>query len=77
MKLQYISDSEGKTTAVVIPIDQWNEMKSRHIDLEDENDFELTDEMKSMLDERIATEDRSEFLSVEEVQRRIREKYGI
>ena len=77
MKLQYISDSEGKTTAVVIPIDQWNEMKSRHIDLEDEDDFELTDEMKSMLDERIATEDRSEFLSVEEVQRRIREKYGI
>ena len=35
MNVQYISDSVGKTTGVFIPIDEWNELKERHKDIEE------------------------------------------
>lgn len=38
MSLQYISDSTGKTTGVFIPINEWNELKSKFKGIE-------TDEM--------------------------------
>lgn len=34
MNLQYITDSDGKTTGVFIPIDEWNDLKYRFNDLE-------------------------------------------
>jgi hypothetical protein len=33
MDLQYISDTQGKHTAVVIPIDEWNNLTAKHQDL--------------------------------------------
>ncbi|AMR34293.1 hypothetical protein A0256_23990 [Mucilaginibacter sp. PAMC 26640] len=36
MNLQYISDSAGETTGVFIPINEWNELKDRYKDLEEE-----------------------------------------
>ena len=36
MNLQYISDSKGQTTGVFIPINEWNELKSRYKDIEQE-----------------------------------------
>ncbi|MDZ7900750.1 MAG: hypothetical protein U5N85_22320 [Arcicella sp.] len=33
MDLHYISDKEGKHTAIVIPIEEWNNMTSKHEDL--------------------------------------------
>jgi prephenate dehydrogenase len=33
MDLQYLSDTQGKHTAIVIPIDQWNDMTAKHQDL--------------------------------------------
>lgn len=38
MNLQYISDNNGKTTGVFIPISEWNELKNKfkgieHIDI--------------------------------------------
>ncbi|WP_116786943.1 addiction module component CHP02574 family protein [Flavobacterium psychrotrophum] len=78
MKLQYISDNEGNTTAVVIPIEEWNEIKARHSDIaEAENDYELSESAKAILDERLATENISDFIPVEEMQKRLREKYGL
>lgn len=35
MKLQYISDSTGKTTGVFIPISEWNELKNKYNDIDD------------------------------------------
>ncbi len=32
MNLQYISDSEGKTTGVFIPIEEWNLLKKKYND---------------------------------------------
>ncbi len=33
MDLQYISDTQGRHTAVVIPIDEWNNLTKKHQDL--------------------------------------------
>lgn len=33
MPMQYIKDNKGKTTAVIIPIEEWKELTSRHEDL--------------------------------------------
>ncbi|WP_435357244.1 hypothetical protein [Emticicia sp. SJ17W-69] len=34
MNLQYVSDEQGRHTAVIIPIEEWNEMKAKHQDLQ-------------------------------------------
>ncbi len=34
MNLQYISDSTGQTTGVFIPIEEWNDLKSKYKGLE-------------------------------------------
>ena len=34
MELQYISDNEGNPTAVIIPINDWNNITQKHKDLE-------------------------------------------
>jgi hypothetical protein len=36
MNLQYISDNQGKTTGVFIPIQDWEALKSKYSDLEKE-----------------------------------------
>lgn len=36
MNLQYISDSKGQTTGVFIPINEWNDLKSRYKGIEQE-----------------------------------------
>jgi len=36
MNLQYISDSKGQTTGVFIPINEWNELKSKYKNIEEE-----------------------------------------
>lgn len=36
MNLQYISDSKGQTTGVFIPINEWNELKNKYKDIDQE-----------------------------------------
>ncbi len=36
MNLQYISDEKGKTTGVFIPIEEWNKLKDKYKDIEQE-----------------------------------------
>lgn len=36
MNLQYISDSRGETTGVYIPIQEWNELKTKFKGIEQE-----------------------------------------
>ncbi len=36
MNLQYILDSNGKTTGVFIPIKEWNDLKNKYKDIEQE-----------------------------------------
>jgi hypothetical protein len=37
MNLQYISDSTGQTTGVFIPINEWNNLKSKYKGIEQED----------------------------------------
>jgi hypothetical protein len=45
MNLQYISDNSGHTTAVVIPIEEWNALKKKYKEFEQEEmkDFIVPD----------------------------------
>lgn len=36
MNLQYILDSKGQTTGVFIPINEWNDLKNKYKDIEQE-----------------------------------------
>jgi len=53
MNLQYISDNEGKTTGVFIPIKEWENLKSRYKGLEDEAE-EVPDWHKDLVRKRLA-----------------------
>ncbi|MDO3644510.1 hypothetical protein [Mucilaginibacter sp. L3T2-6] len=35
MELQYVSDNEGRPTAVLIPIAEWNNITAKHEDLKE------------------------------------------
>lgn len=37
MSLQFITDSEGKTTGVYIPIKEWNKIKDKYAEINNEN----------------------------------------
>lgn len=52
MNLQYITDSNGQTTGVFIPIQDWNDLKSKIIDIEKE-DVEVPDWHKELVRERM------------------------
>ena len=46
------------------------------ITIEEEDDFELTQEMKAILDERLS-EDEGDYITAEESIRQLKEKYGL
>lgn len=56
MSLQFIHDNRGNTTGVFIPIQEWQDLKTKYTDLqieEDHNNIELTSWQKDILDERL------------------------
>jgi len=56
MDIKYISDKNGITTSVVIPIKDWEELKSKYSELEKEenNMLEVPEWHKSVIDKRLA-----------------------
>lgn len=48
MSLQYLQDNNGHTTAVVVPIEEWNRFTEKYKDLE-----ELPQWQKNIIDERL------------------------
>ncbi len=56
MALQFIHDSNGNTTGVFIPIEQWQELKIKYTDLQNEeasNIDNLADWQKKIINERL------------------------
>jgi hypothetical protein len=56
MNLQFIHDNRGNTTGVFIPIEDWQTLKGKYTDLQNEealNSIELTSWQKEILDERL------------------------
>ena len=52
MNLQYISDSNGETTGVFIPINEWNELKKKYKGIEEE-DIYVPEWHKNLVNERL------------------------
>jgi Putative addiction module component len=48
MNLQYLQDNNGNTTAVVVPIEQWNKFTEKYNDLED-----LAQWQRNIIDQRL------------------------
>ena len=48
MSLQYLQDNNGNTTAVVVPIEEWNRFTEKYKDLE-----ELPQWQKNIIDQRL------------------------
>ena len=53
MNLQYITDDKGKTTGVYIPIQEWDSLKSKYQDIEQES-FEVPEWHKEIVRQRMA-----------------------
>jgi hypothetical protein len=52
MNLQYISDSKGQTTGVFIPINEWNDLKKKYKDIEQE-DIDIPEWHKDLVRKRL------------------------
>jgi Putative addiction module component len=52
MNLQYITDSNGQTTGVFIPIQEWNDLKSKFKDI-DQGQLEIPEWHKEIVRKRM------------------------
>jgi len=52
MNLQYITDDKGKTTGVYIPIREWDSLKSKYQNIEQES-FEVPEWHKDIVRQRM------------------------
>ena len=73
MSLQYITDDKGKTTGVFIPIQEWDNLKSKYEGIEEDAYF-VPEWQKEIVRERIKNTKPEEYISWEEVRQQI--KFG-
>lgn len=52
MSVQYVSDNTGQTTAILVPIEDWNLLRKKHPDV-DEMEGDLPQWQKDLIDERM------------------------
>lgn len=68
MSLQYISDSRGQTTGVLIPMQEWEKLKEQYRELEDwESEVSSRDQVLNELREAV-----SELEQIEKGERQAR-----
>jgi len=71
MSLQYITDDKGQTTGVYIPIQEWNNLKSKCQDIEQEA-YVVPEWQKKIVRERIKNTKPEEYLSWKEVEQKLK-----
>jgi hypothetical protein len=80
MNLQYISDSKGKTTGVFIPINDWEYLKNKYKEIEqdEKNAFEIPEWQKEIVRQRLNDykNNPDNVFEWTDVQKEIEEKYG-
>ena len=55
MNLQYITDNKGRTTGIFMPIQDWQYLKSKYKELENEEQaFDIPEWHKAIIDKRLA-----------------------
>jgi inorganic pyrophosphatase len=71
LNLQYLQDNKGNTTAVVVPIEEWNKFTEKYNDLE-----ELPEWQKKMIDERLESyrKNPNDLVSMEEIEKILEEE---
>jgi alpha-L-arabinofuranosidase len=74
MPVQYVLDNTGKTTSVILSIDEWNNFLKQHqamqqiANLPTENDaYKVADETQQLILQRLQQSDKSELMNWEEV----------
>lgn len=70
MGLQYIYDSTGKSTGVFIPIQEWNNLKTKYEGLEEEV-YLVPEWQKEIVCERTKNTGSSEYQTREEVKKQL------
>jgi hypothetical protein len=70
MSLQYITDDKGITTGVFIPIQEWDKLKSKYTDIEQEA-FIIPEWQKEVVRERMESTKPDQYLSWEEVEQKL------
>lgn len=71
MNVQYISDKNGKTTGVFIPIHDWEALKNKYSGLEEETQtVDIPEEHKNIVRKRMkaSEKDPSRLLSWDEIE---------
>lgn len=80
MNLQYISDNKGKTTGVFIPINDWEYLKNKYKEIEQEEKFifEVPEWHKEIVLHRLKEyrNNPDNVLDWDNAQKEIEEKYG-
>lgn len=71
MSLQYITDDQGQTTGVFIPIREWNNLKSKYEGIE-EDAYTVPEWQREIVRERIKNTKPEEYLSWEEVRQQLK-----
>lgn len=66
MSLQYITDDKGQTTGVFIPIQEWNNLKSKYKGIEEDANV-VPEWQKEIVGERIKNTKPEEYQSWDEV----------
>jgi hypothetical protein len=83
MALHFIHDHKGKATGVFIPIEDWQKLKGKYVDLQEEeegqNDLELSAWQKVILDERLVDYDKNphDLLDFDDTIAKIRKKHDL
>ncbi len=71
MRLQYIKDDDGHTTGVFIPIQEWNNLKSKYEGIEEEA-YVVPEWQKEIVRERIKNTKPEDYLSWEGVRQQLK-----
>jgi len=71
MSTQFITNEKGKKTAVIIPINEYEDLLHQH-----HLDLELTDDYKAMIDSMIKEEEngKAKYTSFQNIKNRFSEK---
>ncbi|MEY4876851.1 MAG: hypothetical protein RL708_2000 [Bacteroidota bacterium] len=74
MPVQYVLDNTGKTTSVILSIEDWNNFLKQHqamqqiANLPSENDaYKVADETQQLILQRLQQSDKSKLMNWEEV----------
>jgi len=71
MSLQYITDDKGQTTGVFIPIQEWNNLKSKYEGIE-EDAYVVPERQKEIVRERIKSTKPEEYQSWDEIRQQLK-----